>query len=63
MNEKEILQAARAKFGDRDSIKLDVFFEHGQWWLRMDDLEMDISEGEFTYSVVDTSDGIDFEEL
>jgi len=39
----------------------EVFFEHGQWYGRAypdcDDVE------EVTFSVVDTSNGIDFEEL
>ncbi len=60
MNENEILEAARAMFGDH---QFEVFEEHGQTWLRFDDLEADVSEGLHTFSVVETSNGIDFEEV
>lgn len=60
MNEDEILKAAQARFGDHN---FEVFEEHDCTWLRFDDLSQDVSEGLRTFSVVETSSGIDFEEV
>lgn len=50
--EREVRRAAREKFGKIT----DAFYEHGQWWVRVDD-----GQQECTYSAVDTSTGVDFE--
>lgn len=62
---QEILNAARLRFvhfqDDKDDIvdeDVSVNFEHGQWWVTVngpDEMKQ--------YSVVDTSNGLDFEEL
>jgi len=52
-NERRILAAARQKLGRRNLI---AFYEHGQWWVE--------SPKTFAqWSVVETSDGFDFEEV
>lgn len=50
----EIKVLAEAKFPKF----IDAFFEHGQWFIQVDDED----KGKY-YSVVDTSNGLDFEEL
>jgi len=53
--EAKVRSAAFARFGRK---RKDVFFEHGQWFVRLDPLGASID-----YSVVDTSRGLDFERL
>jgi hypothetical protein len=54
-------EAAEDKFGDGAAERADIFFEHGQWWIVLDEDEV------HTYSVVDAvpgiSHGLDFEEI
>lgn len=59
---REILDLAVGMLGASAST-IEAFFEHDQWWVRVDDLDKSIEEGQTTYSVVDTSDGLDLEEL
>ncbi len=60
---QEIQSVAEGHF-DRTEADLDVFFEHGHWWVRVDPW----SEEPRTYSVVDAEPGLldsefDFEEV
>ena len=61
MNQKKILQAAKAKFAHRqEGSKLHkvcsmAFFEHSQWWFRISDWDHGVQE---TYSVVEAVPGI-----
>ena len=54
--EKAVRRAAVDKFGRR---RKDVFYEHGQWWVRFDSRD----GGDIFYSAVDTNRGIDFERV
>lgn len=75
--EREVLEAFRASGlaeGDeprrRSSSRgvpesIETFYEHGQWWVRVaaGEYERGGNYPERTYSVVDTHDGFDFEEV
>lgn len=54
--ERAVRSAAVDKFGRR---RKDVFYEHGQWWVRMET----VHDGEVFFSAVDTNRGIDFERV
>lgn len=53
--ERAVRSAATARFG---RVRKDVFYEHGQWWVRVDPLGRAID-----FSAVDTNRGIDFERV
>lgn len=54
--EKAVRRAAVDKWGRR---RKDVFYEHGQWWVRLGSP----SDEDVFYSAVDTNRGIDFERI
>ncbi len=61
-----IKRVARSRFGK--GLRVTPFFEHGHWWLNVEDTSRDISEAYSTWNVVDAvpgidGTGIDFEEL
>ena len=47
----------------KEPVRTDVFFEHGQWWARIWNLPAYHEGDELTYSVVDTSRGLELEEV
>lgn len=62
--EKRIMTAARKRFHKRKGI--DLFFEHGHWWLRLIGVGEDSEDR--TFDVVDAEggesiNGFDFEEI
>lgn len=54
--ERAVRSAAVDKFGHR---RKDVFYEHGQWWVRMTTAD----DRDVFFSAVDTNRGIDFERV
>ena len=54
--ERAVRSAAAGKFGRR---RKDVFYEHGQWWVRIETSD----DREVFFSAVDTNRGIDFERI
>jgi len=61
--EQAVLKAARAKFGRRKSLHIRPVFEHGHWWIIVDDHDKDVDEGQATFDVVNTNNGLDFEQV
>jgi hypothetical protein len=67
----DIIEAFHALHPVSDTAVVSAFFEHGQWWVRVSDIEaIDDDDVEHTYSVCDASgppslvySGFSFEEV
>ena len=65
-DQEEVQAAADAYFAgqfDHDDWSLSIAYEHGQWWVTVEDYSPYSDEPTTQYSVVDTSEGLDFEQL
>lgn len=63
--EREVLEAFRVSGLVEDDEPIEAFYEHGHWWTRIaaGEYERGGDYPERTYSVIDTHDGFDFEEI